>query len=63
MPDNNEANEANEALQNAINAVGAACELTGMIFKNLQQNGFTREEAFEMSCEYLCTILTAGSGE
>lgn len=54
-----EDNEAlNEALNNVTNAMGAAVELSAFLFDQLVKKGFTREEALEITKDYLLGMIT-----
>ena len=50
-------------VEKAINALGALCEIAGFMFKQLQVNGFTRDEAFQIASSYILEIITNNDHE
>ena len=52
------ANELEDALNGMITAMGAACEMAGNLLRQLQKNGFTREEALPIVKDYLLGMIT-----
>ena len=50
--------ELNEALEAMQTAMGAACEMSGFLFKQLLAQGFSREEALKITEDYLLGMLT-----
>ena len=40
-------------IQKTIDSIGALCELAGIMRESLISNGFTREEAIGIVCEFI----------
>lgn len=51
--------DATKPIEDALNAMGAMAELAGVMCRALTQNGFTRQEAVEITTRYLIELLTS----
>lgn len=53
----------NEEMKNVLQAVGLACEMASLIREQMEQNGFTRDEAVAVAGSYILSVLNPRGGD
>ena len=47
--------------KSAIEAIGALCEISGFMYKQLIKNGLSEQRAFEIVAEYILTTMSGNN--